>query len=130
MTQTECFVCNASLAQFDEAAANFHINRCLDGGGDPASSTADDVQSNTSGLNSTGIALIARTSESECPICGVAVLDGTLEDHVEACLIASQEAIQPAGAVAGSGIARSTGSDDDTSGHCPCCQLECYRPAR
>ena len=64
-----CFVCQASLAGFDEAAATHHLNKCLD--------------DNASGDN--GNAASQEKVDTYCPVCGLAI-PGNLELHVQDCL--------------------------------------------
>lgn len=121
MSDSECFVCGVSLAQFDEAAANFHLNACLDGGGAPAN-TGDSAAPEGSSDNF-GLALIPRSAVPQCPLCEKELPLDELPDHVEACLISAQDAAQAASAAAG-------GSDNgnqlvnETMDSCPCCLLE------
>lgn len=123
MPETECFVCGLSLALFDEAAANFHLNACLDGGG--GATTAVEPPSLPCGPNSKGIALIPRALFPQCPVCEKELPQDDVQDHVEACLLASHEA-RPSipGQAATEEVSGTSSLGDDIADGCPCCMLD------
>ena len=91
-----CPICSTSLANFDEASANHHVELCLDGGG-PSTSASD-----------ASFGLSSKQQESSCPICQ-SIVSMNLEEHVQACLVANDVSKQSA---------INNGSEKPG---CPCC---------
>ncbi|KAK9896056.1 DUF1671-domain-containing protein [Cystobasidium minutum MCA 4210] len=121
MSTSVCFVCGLSLEQFDEGAANFHLNACLDGGGSLGTEGASKTASN--GPDSSGIALITRPAVPQCPLCDKTLPLDELQDHVEACLLATQDAAGASNPEA-SGTHSGSSLVDESMSSCPCCLLD------
>lgn len=119
MPDTECFVCRTSLALFDEDAANFHLNACLDGSAATVAPVTDSIDA-SSCPSSEGIVLLPHPSISNCPVCDKVFPRDDLQDHVETCLVASQASGQKR---AGSSNEENSLADQSTN-CCPCCLLE------
>lgn len=120
MPNMNCCVCGASLAQYDEVAANFHLNACLDSGGSTAAARS---ASSSREPDSSGLAFLARTEVPQCPLCEKELPAEELQDHVDACLIAHEENGQSRQANDTVGVTQD-GLFDDAAEVCPSCLLE------
>lgn len=122
MSEIGCFVCGTSLALFDEAAANFHLNTCLDRGGETGKSPMPDKAAADALPNKEIIAVgDQQNTQAQCPVCDRDLPQGDLQDHIDACLIAAQEPTKPQGAVSTNG---QNTLFDPSATSCPCCLLE------
>lgn len=127
MAATECFICGLSLAQFDEAAATFHLNGCLDNGKDTTATASTEEETVASRLSSAGLVFLTRTDNAECPICGQSFTQDVLQDHVEACLLSTEQSgprNDTNGHIGASSSEPTNNSFTTSTDSCPCCLLE------